>query len=583
MKYIIPLILLVSSYSLIAQTPEITTTQCPTHVITVEHDTIPSAFDPDDPFTSLDVTPDHGDETTTRSDTDGDGISDDTEGEGDADGDGIPNYLDLDSDGDGIPDEDEGTGDLDGDGIPNYLDLDSDGDGIPDAEDPYDGINDDRYVYWLHGYKGNDQSFNTVSRDVGYRTDGGALKGRFKVIAQKLDYNPSQQSLEEASSDVSDEMWAITNGRVSTEQDFIIAHSMGGLVARQMGLLIDTTAATDTRLFNGLITFGTPHQGAHIADLLVYEPDRLTWWAEETCKSLQGPILEEISEANLLGNLAVGVGLADLALNKGCENIAPLLIETEFLKEGVEEQLTTVYAPSIPDMNTDHNAAFYGVEWGQYDGTMTPRFYGAATFEDEDALYPDQLITDELGIAFFDEMNTLFYNKYIDWSIKAARSRGWIPLPFPISSLSNALTSADNIRDAYYDGIQYLRHMDEYWQNITGSYEINVVQSGCNYYRENWHTGECVEFLGFDADCNPDYAWDCEEPRMILVAEIKPSDGFILAESAMNGPGMTYTPRFMDGSNHLQMKNDSNMEDAVEAIFEFGLDRPYFKTDLREE
>jgi hypothetical protein len=31
----------------------------------------------------------------------------------------------------------------------------------------------------------------------------------------------------------------------------------------------------------------------------------------------------------------------------------------------------------------------------------------------------------------------------------------------------------------------------------------------------------------------------------------------------------------------MQMKNDSNMEDAVKKIFEQGLDGPYFITDKR--
>ena len=28
----------------------------------------------------------------------------------------------------------------------------------------------------------------------------------------------------------------------------------------------------------------------------------------------------------------------------------------------------------------------------------------------------------------------------------------------------------------------------------------------------------------------------------------------------MNGPGIHYLPEFMPGSNHMQMKNDSNMK-----------------------
>ena len=49
----------------------------------------------------------------------------------------------------------------------------------------------------------------------------------------------------------------------------------------------------------------------------------------------------------------------------------------------------------------------------------------------------------------------------------------------------------------------------------------------------------------------------------------------------MNGPGIHYDPEFMPGSNHMQMKNDSNMKIAIKRIFVDGLDGPYFITDKR--
>lgn len=61
----------------------------------------------------------------------------------------------------------------------------------------------------------------------------------------------------------------------------------------------------------------------------------------------------------------------------------------------------------------------------------------------------------------------------------------------------------------------------------------------------------------------------------------KLSDGFILKESAMNAPGANYEPRFMPGSNHMQMKNDKQMEIAVDEIFVNGLGKNFFKTDPR--
>lgn len=139
----------------------------------------------------------------------------------------------------------------------------------------------------------------------------------------------------------------------------------------------------------------------------------------------------------------------------------------------------------------------------------------------------------------------------------------------------------DDLRDAYQDGLDYLKLMDLHWQEITGSAKVHLVQDGCEYYREDWYDGQCTDFVEYDTNCNPSQYYDCEFPRILKTVSRKPSDGFILAESAMNGPGATYGPQLMDGSNHIQMKNDSNMKDAIKAIFEDGLDRPYFQTNKR--
>lgn len=51
----------------------------------------------------------------------------------------------------------------------------------------------------------------------------------------------------------------------------------------------------------------------------------------------------------------------------------------------------------------------------------------------------------------------------------------------------------------------------------------------------------------------------------------------------MNGPGMNYEAQFMDGSNHMQMKNDSEMEKAIDKIFIDGIEegRNFFNTPER--
>ena len=66
-----------------------------------------------------------------------------------------------------------------------------------------------------------------------------------------------------------------------------------------------------------------------------------------------------------------------------------------------------------------------------------------------------------------------------------------------------------------------------------------------------------------------------------IITIFKDNDGLILAESASNGPGNTYPVQFMNGSNHMQMKNDSETAKAMDKIFIDGIGKRYFKTDPR--
>ena len=51
----------------------------------------------------------------------------------------------------------------------------------------------------------------------------------------------------------------------------------------------------------------------------------------------------------------------------------------------------------------------------------------------------------------------------------------------------------------------------------------------------------------------------------------------------MNAPGRNYKAQLMPGSNHMQMKNDSQMELEIIRIFQQGIDagRGFFNTDDR--
>lgn len=133
--------------------------------------------------------------------------------------------------------------------------------------------------------------------------------------------------------------------------------------------------------------------------------------------------------------------------------------------------------------------------------------------------------------------------------------------------------------------------LDPSWQNLIGATSVELTTETIECHcTELDAAGNLQEVpLPAGASCSdfppsPNGGIICGEQTAYTVhIERTPSDGFILAESAMEAPGRTpaYEPLVMPGSGHMQMRNDVNMADAIEAIFKDGLGGNYFKTDVR--
>jgi hypothetical protein len=514
-------------------------------------------------------------------DADGDGIPDSIEGgdEIDTDGDGIPDYLDLDSDGDGVPDEIETAGDIDGDGIPNFRDLDSDGDGVPDGEDqcywesgpPPTGCSIEtiyRKVWWVHGYQGNEFSLSMPGNDVGAVDDG-----RFEARSYFPNYTASQTSLAAAAANLEGDILDVVNGQVNTERNFIIGHSMGGLTARTLGVIENPNGLP---YYNGFITFGTPHYGAYAADILVDHPAAITNRVTAACEALSiGPALEEVNNSGTIGGLVVLFGFLEGTLNSACGALveAGFPIVTGFATVGVEDELTTSAASSIPPMATANNAVFYGIEDDDNE-SLTPRFMGSMlNSPNSTGLYGADAL-DAAGIAAVASALTFYTTSMNTWQA--------IHDDFCDGALFGLCwTSAEQIACGYRDGVNWFPELNPSWKRLIGAERADLIQEGC----------ECTDIYGQTAvlgstDCDDvytGYPWQVCSDKYRYEVNSYDSDGFILAESAMNAPGINYERQFMPGSNHMQMKNDSNMEEAVDKIFNDGIEagRGFFNTDPR--
>lgn len=503
-----------------------------------------------------------------------------------------PIIIITDTDGDGISDETENAAcnppspacDLDGDGIPNYLDLDSDNDGVPDGVDlcyfhagpPPTGCPaaiTDRNVFWVHGYQGNSNSLTLP---------GGDASSRYKINSRYPDYNASQISLAACANNLRGDINDVLNGAINTDKNFIIAHSMGGLVTRVLG---DMTNAAGKPAYDGVITFGTPHLGAVAANTLVNDQPKINSYLTKLCKDLgKGPVLEGITFTGLVGELGVLFGLAGGILDSACEAGIDIgfPIITSFLSTGLEGQLTTSSASSLPSTPTNNKAAFYGIEQDDNE-TLTPRFIGAALNSANGFPLYGADASDGLGITSVNNWENIWVSKYEYWAGQSVDWYEW--LGNPIGSIFNQALY-DKLEGAWKQGVDWFPTLNPTWKDLIGALDMNVELTGCRC--DTYIQGDLVntEIHHGTYDCaslesNYGTMWTECNPHYEVVSSTSPSDAFILVESAMNMPGANYMPIVMIGSNHLQMRNDSEMEKAVEAIFKDGLGKGYFKTDFR--
>jgi len=528
-------------------------------------------------------------------DVDGDGIDDYFEWVNDYDNDGIPNYKDTDSDGDGMSDLVEGVDDFDADGHLNFLDPDSDNDGVIDGDDqcylapgeaptgcPCELIC--RNVFWVHGYKGNDMSWKAA---------GDYTEETYKLNSRQIDYGDYQSSIEESAADVASDIDDIVNNQINTDQNIIIAHSLGGLVIREMGV---PENANNDPMYNGFITFSSPHQGAYVAKALENDFEIIKDAVADMCKSLSaGPLAAEVEEFGIIGNMGIIYDILAPVVDIVCDNVAEPVVNSgvKFISEGIEEDITPEAASSIAPMAAAHNAVFYAREEDN-DETLTARFLGGLMDDIPNRpVFTAGDVSDQVGLDFVNEGLTVYNDSYDEANSTFQYYHSKVKKPwkylYPGGNVVYTVhlvkrNKAKKIRDAFKEGVDWYDRLNPTWKNIIGAKKYSeTVITGCLCLKK-WGG---LKYSPGEANCDeladlPDII-KCWEIKKTIWIE-KDSDGFILNESSSDAPGRTpeYEPQFMDGSNHMQMKNDENMEEAVKKIFELGTVGTFFITEERE-
>ncbi len=439
----------------------------------------------------------------------------------------------------------------------------------------------DRDIFWLHGYKGDTNSWADVNQ---YVTDN------FKTTSVIPDFSQTVTTLEAAATKVETDINSGLQNTENPDQNFIIAHSLGGLVSRKMGLVYDDNMDP---LYGGIVTFGTAHQGVAAADNIVNNPEMVQEFVQLSCDALSaGPLLTSATVGSLGLTLLTGFSWLNNEIDLNCELLglfSPLAFPV-FL-DGLEDELTTYNVPDLPDLpalEPENIAVFYGIETDEEDLAM--RFFGSFIDnpnDDYDVFGAGGVDgsggTDQAGIVAFNEAQQIYFSFMQFFQNTNVAWYNYLLAP-PFGAVGSLIVNSNlnNIADAWEQGYDWFATVDPTWKTMIGAQSTELSEIGCICITEDY-SANVVSIEEF-----PD-AEDCESmsfgltecfPLYETEEFVIPSDGFVLEPTATNVDNFIGAPQLMLGSSHLQMRNDLNTEEALLKLFdgELGI---YFATAER--
>jgi triacylglycerol esterase/lipase EstA (alpha/beta hydrolase family) len=431
---------------------------------------------------------------------------------------------------------------------------------------PAPDLNEVRRIYFIHGLAGDATAWEKVAEACEIGAPGFPAR---KCGTIRVDYTKSTGSLYLAASEVRtdisdraaiDRIYGLYPGRA-----ILIAHSQGGMVARELMHLDMVKDSNHFTLINGMnyggvITVASPLQGA----MILNNRGMLIDMANNGCKRLlSAPALAIASDFQLNIQLAGGMiplrGMVDkikMTLFKILGNVvesvcdvATNALPTIFLQQyydGITDSYT-VGASTIDTLNQDTNnanyrafpkMAFYAVEpqenimWRTLNGIVNnPN--KAEAFEAND----DWQLFDNTVKPMIDD----YQAKYVSYNTYAVMCNGWKKAASCVIAL--------NVSAAYYSGLEWFNNANASWQVITGA----AVKNG---------------------------------NTVTLKTE---NDGVVLAESAANLPYATHksmeiypnknsTVDVDKGSSHMQVRNDAGLKEHLNILFNGKYD-PWFKVE----
>ncbi len=480
---------------------------------------------------------------------------------------------------------------------------------------------DYRMLYWVHGLNGDGSSWDQAAAACEDKiVDDFPPR---EVIGYAPSYYESQPSIFTASWKFRQDLPIVNElpGSYDPTKSFIIAHSQGGIVSRYTDYYYTQPGNGFQRKFGGIVTFGTPNQGAQIVNNQGMVGNFLRYVADAMS---DGPV------ADIKYKDDFGVRIIARALK--IDSIKSTLLE--FLSVDVAKYLISVSLPGITDqykvgapMLTDtlgvyespsDLVAFYGVR-----DTLTHVYN--VEYEDEGQTRVMSVLPVPISWAtinyFLKSVNeedpfTAQHQEY-EWALRAARTRAdyqanadrneadrvkmareatlfcLIPVNPACWAAQGQQRRAAERRDAWRRGVACMDNFDRLYRAFIGAH-VSEAEQNTEYYCEcklfsfgvvRIDRPEGMTCVDVEAQLGPPGFARCQEKSKTTTSYVwrhKDSDGVVLAESAMNIPQHTYLPQPMEGTTHMRMRNDENTKDELMKIFTGGVG-DFFFTEEKED
>ena len=429
---------------------------------------------------------------------------------------------------------------------------------------------EDRMIVWVHGLGGKGDPEPTSSNSwiqASSQTDIDYYSSSRRPEYTNVDLEAAGYYLKGLMEDYDE----------TDDRTIMIAHSQGGIVARELEKIISNYDYEKT--FGGLVTFGSPHQGAMILNNInEFQP-----WLESACDDLSaGPLAEFEATTFLGGALSLFVDLEDIS-NYICVDALPRLMP--FFTGQFEAPITSDYqvgASELGELN-EHTpeipiVCFYGRETEPYMWNTLVHIIPGHLPNDA---APFMANNDESLKEDVDEAILQYWTKYLEWDEEAdywgsffdGDDDSWFEvLPiiltgglYYIFESAYEFDEAVHVRNEWKKGYDWWAMANPTWKSIIGA-DNYVIDS---------YTCQCIDEFKFDLiddyytiepgeECDPDWG-DCLM-HVNYVLETFPNDGVVLCLSSGHVLGFTHAA-VMDGSNHFSMRNDYNTGVRLTELF----------------